>query len=435
MKHIKNFFYYLIIFGFVLLFARGADWFASKYILKNDSSFYTYTPGYYAFATKTGINLTEINSFGIRSKEIEPIKNETRVLFLGDSFTFGGGVRDNDTFVLKSAEALAKKGISIDPINAGIIAYGPSNSLGLFRHLKTKVDPDIVILALYQNDVLDSGESELYKSIRTARKRNALVGLSFFIFPKVSNFFLKRKITNDFQKKIIQFSNPVQKIDDPAAFEKANRFTQNGNSPKKKDFDRVQGKLYLYKLLEPYEENLDIAKNRDKVELWMNNTLDFIEANNVDVVDIVQLLYGLVEPEYFVKTIDLKDEGKQYFENMVSIVDELKSEAERSGMNFGLVLIPSEVMYNPQKQALTQRFNFAIKKEWLESETALEKELENYAKKKKVAFLNLTPGFRNHSDKNLTFEYDLHLNEKGHQLAADFISEFLSKSFQIKTKK
>lgn len=435
MKFIKKSFFYLITISFIFLFARGADWFASKYILKNDSSFYTYTPGYYSFTTKTGINLTKVSSLGIRSKEIDPIKNGTRILFLGDSFTFGGGVRDSDTFVLKSADALARKGVSSDHVNAGIIAYGPANSLGLFRHLKTKVDPDIVILALYQNDVLDSGESELYKSIRTAKKRNALVAFSFFTFPKVSNFFLKRKITEDFQKKILRFSNPVQKIENPAEFEKANKFSQSGNAPKKKDFDRTQGKQYLYKLLEPYEGNLDIAKNRDKVELWMNNTLDFIEENNVDVVDIVQLLYGLVEPEYFVKSIDLKGEGKDYFENMLTIVDDLRSEVESSGMKFGLVFIPSEVMYSPQKQELTQRFNFVIKKEWLESETSLEKELENYAKEKNVAFLNLTPGFRNHTDKKLTFEYDLHLNEKGHQLAADFISEFLSKSFEFKNKK
>lgn len=434
MNLIKKSFFYLITISLVFLFARGADWFASNFILKNDTTFFTYTPGYYLFPTKTGINLTKVNSLGIRSSEIEPLKKATRVLFLGDSFTFGGGVRDIDTFVWKSAASLAKKGFLSDHVNAGIIAYGPSNSLGLFRHLKTKIDPDIVILALYQNDVLDSGESELYKSIRNNRKRNSLIALSFFIFPKVSNFFLKRKITEDFQKKILAFSNPVQKIGDPAEFEKANQFKSGVSSGQKKHFDRVQVRQYLYALLKPYEENLDIVKNQKKVDLWMENTLDFIEANNVDLVDIVQLLYGLVEPDYFVKSIDLKGEGKEYFENMLSIVDEIKSEVESSGMKFGLVFIPSEVMYNPKKQELTQKFNFIIKKEWMEKETTIESELKKYGQEKNIPFLNLTTRFRNHADKNLTFEYDLHLNEKGHELAADFISDFLTTNFRFKTK-
>jgi GDSL-like lipase/acylhydrolase family protein len=79
-----------------------------------------------------------------------------RVVFLGDSFTFGEGVRDEDTYPARTAALLGQEHPSGSPrfeaYNLGVGAYNTTQELSLLEHLGLKLLPDCVVLGYVLND-------------------------------------------------------------------------------------------------------------------------------------------------------------------------------------------------------------------------------------------------------------------------------------------
>ncbi|MFH2021496.1 MAG: SGNH/GDSL hydrolase family protein [archaeon] len=91
------------------------------------------------------------NSAGFRGKEEFTIeKNKTRILILGDSFTWGEDVFDYETYPYYLDQSL--KG-DYDIINMGVHGYGPDQMYLRFLREGRLYNPDIVILALYTPDI------------------------------------------------------------------------------------------------------------------------------------------------------------------------------------------------------------------------------------------------------------------------------------------
>ncbi len=103
------------------------------------------------------------NSWGFRGKEFSFSKTSAiRIAFLGDSFTFGEGVKYEDTYPEKSAELLNRKygseNISFESYNFGVGGYNTQQSLFLLENLALKTRPDIIVLGYTLNDA----EPELF---------------------------------------------------------------------------------------------------------------------------------------------------------------------------------------------------------------------------------------------------------------------------------
>ena len=98
----------------------------------------------------------EINSQGYRQAEFELDKGDrTRILAIGDSFTFGFGVEEPDGFVRVMERRLKQDGYAnVQAINAGVSAWWPDS---YYLYLKTRglaLDPDIVIVGFFVgNDI------------------------------------------------------------------------------------------------------------------------------------------------------------------------------------------------------------------------------------------------------------------------------------------
>jgi hypothetical protein len=79
-----------------------------------------------------------------------------RMVFLGDSFTFGEGVRDEDTYPARTAGLLKKEHPSGAPrfeaCNLGVGGYNTTQELVLFEYLGVKLLPDCVVLGYVLND-------------------------------------------------------------------------------------------------------------------------------------------------------------------------------------------------------------------------------------------------------------------------------------------
>jgi lysophospholipase L1-like esterase len=97
------------------------------------------------------------NSLGLRGPEIaEAPGDRLRVVVLGDSFTYGVGVEDDETFSARLAE--------LDPhlevLNLGVNNYSTTQELLLLRERGLAFEPRVVVLAFFWNDVPDSFKRE-----------------------------------------------------------------------------------------------------------------------------------------------------------------------------------------------------------------------------------------------------------------------------------
>ncbi len=98
----------------------------------------------------------QVNSLGLRGPELaEKQPQERRVLYLGDSLVYGQGVADQETQPAALERALCAR----DPqrtwtvVNAGYRSYGTAQELALLEELGARIQPDVVLLGWYWNDV------------------------------------------------------------------------------------------------------------------------------------------------------------------------------------------------------------------------------------------------------------------------------------------
>jgi hypothetical protein len=99
------------------------------------------------------------NSFGLRSPEVAVPKPQGifRILLLGDSFTFGMRVADDQVFARRLEDLLRRQrsSPSIEVVNAGVISYCPLLEYLQYRHHLHVLEPDLVILNFDMSDVQD----------------------------------------------------------------------------------------------------------------------------------------------------------------------------------------------------------------------------------------------------------------------------------------
>ncbi len=92
------------------------------------------------------------NSLGARGNQEIPFakKNKMRILFIGDSFTWGEDVQDSETF---PALLQNKLGNDFEVVNLGVHGYGLGQSLLRLETEGVKYNPDLVILGFFMPDI------------------------------------------------------------------------------------------------------------------------------------------------------------------------------------------------------------------------------------------------------------------------------------------
>lgn len=83
-------------------------------------------------------------------------KAAARVLLLGDSFTYGQGVNDEQTFASVLEQRLSQGESPIAVVNAGNPAQGTDYALRFFESVGRDLKPDVTVLGFYANDFRDN---------------------------------------------------------------------------------------------------------------------------------------------------------------------------------------------------------------------------------------------------------------------------------------
>lgn len=105
-----------------------------------------------------GVWLTT-NSRGLRERELPLAKppGTRRVVFLGDSVTFGAGVKDDEPF-----PRLLEGGVNgsdagpVETVNTGVVGYNTIQELARLEQAGLPYQPDVVVLTFVVNDLLET---------------------------------------------------------------------------------------------------------------------------------------------------------------------------------------------------------------------------------------------------------------------------------------
>jgi hypothetical protein len=104
------------------------------------------------------------NSLGLRGSKEYKFERHTdhRLLFLGDSFTYGLGVNDDQTFPYLTEQHLLSEKISVEVINAGNSGRGTDYALKFFQVLGYKFKPDLTIFSFLGKNFVDDSRGQYY---------------------------------------------------------------------------------------------------------------------------------------------------------------------------------------------------------------------------------------------------------------------------------
>ncbi|OGG27368.1 hypothetical protein A2960_00180 [Candidatus Gottesmanbacteria bacterium RIFCSPLOWO2_01_FULL_39_12b] len=117
---------------------------------------YDGNPRNYFRSNNTVIHHT--NKIGFRGSDFSITKtpNVKRFIFLGDSFTFGEGVYDEDTYPEKFSKFIGEKKIfgseEIEAINLGVGGYNTQQEWTLLKNYADQLKPDYIVIGYVLND-------------------------------------------------------------------------------------------------------------------------------------------------------------------------------------------------------------------------------------------------------------------------------------------
>lgn len=95
-----------------------------------------------------------VNSRGFRGEEcrLAAPEDTVRIAVLGDSFTLGIGVRDEDTLPVQLEADLADLGVSTEALNFGLGGSSTVHQVIFLEKYVLQFDPDVVLLVVFLND-------------------------------------------------------------------------------------------------------------------------------------------------------------------------------------------------------------------------------------------------------------------------------------------
>ncbi len=158
--------------------------------------------------------LGTVNSKGFRGLEkgFQKPDGLTRVVFLGDSFTLGIGVKDEDTIPVTFENVIKAKYGDIEVLNFGISGSSTKQQITLLEEYVIGFAPDIVIIVLFLNDANRIGTIKFLSRPHILTKvRNYSFFINFFV-GSIEKYFLHKTMIRHYQKGFMEGSSGWEEI-------------------------------------------------------------------------------------------------------------------------------------------------------------------------------------------------------------------------------
>jgi len=155
-----------------------------------------------------------INSLGYRGREIDAQNRSGRIrlMCIGDSFTYGSYVDDDQTLPAQLERALRGTGYPVDVINAGVGGTTIVDQLYVLKK-SARVDVDIVLLVFSENDISDLAKDEpMYIALEKNRRLKARLGVRqiYSLLRNTALFHLALEVRGWYQGRS---SNEADRVD------------------------------------------------------------------------------------------------------------------------------------------------------------------------------------------------------------------------------
>lgn len=125
---------------------------------------YRLNPGFHGTITNRVEFETEvaIDRLGLRGGEVgAKVAGRPRILVLGDSFAFGVGAGEGESYPHRLEEELRRRGVEAEVLNAGVPGYGIPNAATWFERHGRALQPDLILLTSFLgNDFFDANPAQ-----------------------------------------------------------------------------------------------------------------------------------------------------------------------------------------------------------------------------------------------------------------------------------
>ncbi len=134
-----------------------------------------------------------------------------RIMIVGDSLTYGYGVREEETYPVQ-IEAALKRNFNVEALNLGISGYQSEDVLKIVKQCTPLLQPDLIIYGVCLNDFLPSGVGQYQNNmaylfpIPESFKRyfSAKTCLGRLVSDAYNNVLMKLGLRNDFYTDILK---------------------------------------------------------------------------------------------------------------------------------------------------------------------------------------------------------------------------------------
>jgi lysophospholipase L1-like esterase len=109
-----------------------------------------------------------VNNLGLRGEDLAAKRpHERRVLLLGDSMIYGQGVAEDQTvpFHLQARLKGLDAGVEWTAVNGGLRGYSTAQELALLEQLYPQIQPDVVVLCWFDNDLSEPDVAERQRQL------------------------------------------------------------------------------------------------------------------------------------------------------------------------------------------------------------------------------------------------------------------------------
>lgn len=150
----------------------------------------------------SGPYLVETNSLGLRdSRAVNITPEKTRILAIGDSFTFGPYLANEETWPAYLEEEFEGR---VEVLNAGVSDYSIDYEKAYLIEKGYKLKPDLVILQFFSNDITDLSEEKVKEREPLFKKAGFMKQTVNFLRDRshLFAFMLEFKIKREESKKL-----------------------------------------------------------------------------------------------------------------------------------------------------------------------------------------------------------------------------------------
>ena len=329
-----------------------------------------------------------INNLGFRDREFRLSKSAaSRVIAIGDSFTYGWGVSVDESWPKVLERNLKSRGLSVEIANLGAPGASPINYADTAEKAIPLLKPDLVVVAVLQGEDLAQLKPKPVKVAPTFSPLIIKALISRMVHRMYPNTIaLAHKVRTE--RVIIKEQSVATEWEGEAAHVLA-EFTP-GEKKRYESLDPLTRDAFINGKLNPY---------------LIQTAIKF--------------------PDLFLLTLRLNEPGvKVLINEMSKQFDRIKKVADQYGARVIIISVPFGIYFDRHTVETRQRHGFFVEKDMLVSD-APDQAIRLASEQIGLQFFKVTDRFRNEKHANFSFEQDGHFNASGNQFYADQLTDMM----------